>query len=182
MSYTTLGQPQGYAYILTNKIREAMISEIVAINTYDFHIRNSNIEELNDLWEHIMDDEKEHFNMFLDLLLKYDPIQYEAYKSAFNHVPIKDQKINPYYDAKPQNQLIFNDIREDMKGELEAVILYEQIVQETPNVFKDVHSAFSKIISDEKEHLSELSIALNRYGVAPAADVNETNTPNNDKY
>jgi rubrerythrin len=64
MSYTTEGQPQGYPYFYTNKIREALISEIIAINGYAYHIAHSDIKDINEVWHHIMEDEKRHYGMF----------------------------------------------------------------------------------------------------------------------
>ena len=51
MSYThPNGQPQGTAQKFTDKLREILISEIIAINGYQTHIANSDISEINDAW------------------------------------------------------------------------------------------------------------------------------------
>ena len=55
MSYTvTKGQPQGYPLFDTNKIREALIAEIFAINGYTEHIANSNMEDINILFNNVI--------------------------------------------------------------------------------------------------------------------------------
>jgi len=103
MSYTTKGQPQGVAYSITNKIREAMISEIVAINGYANHIANSNMEEINAVWRAIIKDEKNHYGMLLTLLRAYDPEQYKAYqyfKSMKNGPHGSMQVYQPDYDKQ----------------------------------------------------------------------------------
>jgi rubrerythrin len=126
LSYTNPnGLPQGRPYCDTNKIREALIAELVAINGYANHIANSNVKEINEVWYSIIKDEKKHYGWFLNLLRQYDPIEYQKYKENKNlKEGPKDpmQKYHPDYDT----QLILNNIREDIKGELEAVILYEQ--------------------------------------------------------
>ncbi len=59
MSYTkSHGQPQGIAILDTNKLREILIAEIVAINGYAEHIANSNMEDVNKVWKGIMIGEK----------------------------------------------------------------------------------------------------------------------------
>lgn len=157
MSYTNPnGQPQGYAYHFTNKIREALISELVAINGYQEHIANSNMQEVNEIWNHIIKDEKEHYGNFLTLLRKYDPAQYHAYSQHINTNINKEplQTYTPDFDK----QLILNNIREDIKGEFEAVVLYEQIAFEMP--YQDIKDTFHHIINVEKEHAEHLTKLL----------------------
>lgn len=157
MSYTNPeGQPQGYPYYFTNRLREAMIGEIVAMNGYAEHIANSNMQVVNEVWHHILKDEKEHYGKFITLLRKYDPTQYYEYlehkKDTFQAEQMQQYK--PDFDK----QIILNNIREDIKGELEAVILYEQIVMEMP--FQDIREIFSSIIKAEKEHAEHLTKLL----------------------
>ncbi len=160
MSYTNPeGQPQGFPYYFTNKLREALISELIAINGYEYHLANSDMPEVNMVLKHIISDEKKHFGEFLNMLRKYDPDQYMEYQSHVNNTfPITPmQKYEPNYNK----QLILNNIREDIKGEFEAVILYEQIILEIP--YQDIKEMLIQIIKVEKEHsehLTKLLIAL----------------------
>ena len=161
MSYTTShGQPQGTPYIFTNKIREAMISEIIAINGYAEHIANSNMEEINTTWENIMEAEKRHYGMLLRLLRKYDPHQYEYYES---HNSAKCGPKSSMQEYKPQydKQIILNNVRLDIKGELEAVILYEQQFVDIP--CEDIRHLFFLISNEEKGHLEHLTQLLIKY-------------------
>ncbi|MCY6355605.1 hypothetical protein [Clostridium sp. ZS2-4] len=161
MSYTTEGQPQGYPYFYTNKIREALISEIVAINGYAYHIAHSDIKDINQVWHHIMEDEKRHYGMFLQLLRKYDPVQYAKYMESKEHVKLsKNSKYLNVY-GKHSEDLILNFIRSDIKGEFEAVILYEQNAFESP--YKDIKETYIEIAGDEKEHAEELTLVLMHY-------------------
>jgi rubrerythrin len=124
MSYTNhFGQPQGHALSFVNKIREALIAEIVAINGYENHIANSNMKDINAVWHHIVQDEKDHYGMFLNLVEKYDPEEYQqSLKHRKDNIMVEAmQKYEPEYDK----QIILNNIREDIKGEFEAIILYE---------------------------------------------------------
>ncbi|EPY2274639.1 ferritin family protein [Clostridium sporogenes] len=162
MSYTTLRQPEGFPYCFTNILREAIIAEIVAINDYRYHIANSPLDELNDIWHHIMEDEKKHYGMFLSLLRKYDPVQYEKYKYVQDHIDLKDKTPKfPEYLPEYNKQLILNNIRSDIKGELEAIVLYEDQILHVP--YKDIVDTFMEVIADEKEHVEELTAVLLKY-------------------
>ncbi len=163
MSYTTRnGQPQGIPYCFTNKIREAMIAEIIAINGYAEHIANSNMEELNAAWRNIMRDEKKHYGMLLMLLRKYDPDQYEKYQE---HKEIKYGSKGPMQAYKPNfdKQIILNNLRQDIKGELEAVILYEQDFADIS--CNDIRHVFYSITTEEKGHLEHLTQLLLKYDI-----------------
>lgn len=161
MSYTTPGQPQGEALLLTNFIREALIGEIVAINQYNNHIDSINLADLRMLLYHIMEDEKRHYGMLLNLLRKFDPVQAEKALEVPDHVHIKDRPIKQHYSSDHKDcSLVLNKIREDIKGELEAVILYEDIISKiTDDTAKNI---IKEITDDEKEHSEELTLALIR--------------------
>jgi len=161
MSYTNPhGQPQGIATLDTNKLREILIGEIDAINGYANHIANSNMEDINTAWKSIMRDEKKHYGMILSLLRKYDPQQYQSYK---DHI---GDKLSPkssmqIYKPNYDKQIILNNVREDIKGEFEAVILYEQHIALIP--YNDVRYALYTIINEEKGHAEHLTQLLLKY-------------------
>jgi rubrerythrin len=160
MSYTfPVGQPQGCPTSFLNRLREVLIAEIYAINGYETHIANSNMSEVNEVWRHIMRDEKDHYGMFLELLHRYDPVQCQMYLRHKNDATAGGplQVYRPEYDR----QLILNNVREDIKGELEAVILYEQNVRDMP--YADIKNVFATVISAEKEHAEHLTRVLLRY-------------------
>lgn len=161
MSYTNrYGQPQGLARLDTNKLREILIAEIIAINGYAEHIANSNMEDINTAWNSIMGDEKKHYGMILTLLRKYDPFQYQSYEEHIKDNPGPKspmQKFTPNYDK----QIILNNVREDIKGEFEAVILYEQQFASIP--YHDIRYALHSIINEEKGHAEHLTRLLLKY-------------------
>ena len=161
MSYTNKeGQPQGIARIDTNKLREILIAEIIAINGYAKHIANSNMKEINEVWRHIIKDEKKHYGMILTLLRKYDPCEYKGYA---DHKDDKLGQVPPMQAYKPSfdKQIILNDIREDIKGEFEAVILYEHQIVTIP--YHDIRRILYSIINDEKGHAEHLTQILLKY-------------------
>ncbi len=161
MSYTNpYGQPQGLAKTAANKLREALIAEIIAINGYAEHIANSDMEDVNTVWHKIMDDEKKHYGMFLSLLRKYDPAQNKAYKE---HIETALRTISPMqiYSPKYSGQIILNNIREDIKGEFEASVLYEQLAGEV--TINDVKRTLISISDEEKEHSEHLTRLLLKY-------------------
>jgi rubrerythrin len=165
MSYTTEhGQPQGAARLVTNKLREAIIAEIIAINGYEEHIANSTMREINSAWHSIMDDEKKHYGIFLTLLRKYDPEQAKAFNEHLNiaaGIRSSMQTYVPDYDR----QIILNNLRQDIKGELEASILYEDLAEQSPQ--PDVKAALLSISAEEKGHVEHLTRLLLKYDTDP---------------
>jgi rubrerythrin len=72
---------------------------------------------------------------------------------AKEHIELsKNSKYLNVY-GKHSEDLILNFIRKDIKGELEAVILYEQNALEAP--YKDIKETYFEIIGDEKEHTED---------------------------
>ena len=249
MSYTNpLGHPQGVPHKVTNLLRQVMIAELVAINGYQNHILTSNITVINEAWYHIMLDEKSHYIIALDLLRKYDSVEYKYFmtphelnvgtdsmqnvlnlhntsntKSGSNTQGVSNiQNIsNTKSGTNAQNAsniqnisntkgvpntpnasnvqnapnvhsgqgkhssgkkslalssqaeriaiydkpLILNNVREDIKGELEAIILYEDEIAEIQQ--KDIRIALQKIIDDEKEHTEHLTQVLLHFDPDP---------------
>ncbi len=161
MSYTyPNGQPQGAARQFTNKLREILVAEIIAINGYQTHIANSNIEEINNAWHSIMLDEKKHYGWILKLLRKYDPGQYAEFVDHMNESPGPKTPVMSY-GMEAYAPIILNSIRDDIKGELEAVILYEAEMREFP--YQDIRSALHDIILEEKGHAEHLMRLLLKY-------------------
>lgn len=213
MSYTNPhGQPQGTASRVTNLLRQIIIAEVVAINGYQYHISNSDIAEINEVWHHIMLEEKSHYIIALNLLRKYDPVQYNYFNNPPEDMlgsavptieysgiePVSNSGAGPNANSantansgsrsrkgsgsgsrpQPQSQpvlqpskpvydksKILNYIRDDIKGELEAVILYEDELAQIQQ--RDVRTALQKIINDEKEHSEELTLVLLKFDPDP---------------
>lgn len=159
MSYTYPdGQPQGKALRFANQLREIMIAEIYAINGYQSHIADSNIEEINTAWQHIMQDEKNHYGQILQLLRKYDP---EQAKQFANHKKDSPGKAPLHSFSPPENYAVLNNIREDVKGEMEAVILYEELILKFP--YEDARRTLRSIIDEEKGHAEHLTRLLLKF-------------------
>lgn len=161
MSYThPKGQPQGKTYQFTNKLREILISEIIAINGYQSHIANSNIKDINNAWHSIMLDEKKHYGWILQLLRKYDPEQYSQFIQHKNDVTgPKEPRQNNFQISN--DQIILNNLRDDIKGEMEAVILYEANQADFP--YMDIRDTLRAIIEEEKGHAEHLTGLLLKY-------------------
>ncbi len=161
MSYThPFGQPQGESRLAENKLREALIAEIIAINGYTEHIANSAMRDINSAWYSIMGDEKKHYGMFLMLLRKYDPEQYKAYQEHLGdaqNTRSSMQAFKPGYDK----QIILNNLREDIKGEFEASILYEDLAEHISQ--SDVKETLLHISAEEKGHAEHLTRLLLKY-------------------
>ena len=159
MSYTYPdGQPQGQALRFTNRLREIMIAEVIAINGYQSHIADSSNEEINTAWQHIMQDEKDHYGEILNLLRKYDP---EQAKQFADHKKDNPGKAPLHMFGGAANHAILNNIREDVKGELEAVILYEELLLKFP--YEDARRTLHSIIDEEKGHAEHLTKLLMKF-------------------
>jgi rubrerythrin len=161
MSYThPYGQPQGTARQYINKLRQILIAEIIAINGYQSHIANSDMQDINNVWHSIMKDEKKHYGWILNLIKKYDPEEYKQYlahKADSTDLNTPMQKYTPESDS----QIILNNLRDDIKGELEAVILYEEELPEFP--YRDIRAVVRSITEEEKGHIEHLTKILLKY-------------------
>jgi rubrerythrin len=161
MSYTyPIGMPQGQAQLFTNRIREILIAEIYAINGYQMHIANSNMTDINTAWHSIMGYEKKHYGLLLTLLRKYDPEQYRQYLER-KVIPPSPKSPIQVYKPEYDRQIILNNLRSDIKGEFEAVILYEEEMPQLP--YLDIRMTLQTIISEEKGHAEHLTQLLLEY-------------------
>ena len=156
MSYTTNRQPQGISKGIGNLLREGMISEIVAINDYSLFIEQTDNKEVKELFHHIMEDEKRHYGMLLDALRKLDKDEYELQKQAKLHVKITTKE--KFKTKSKYSGCILSFIRDAIKGELEAIILYDDIILNIKDDY--IISIIKEITKDEKEHVEELTRAL----------------------
>ncbi len=160
MSYTTIRQPEGMVYSYDNLLRQAMIAELVAINDYSDILAYSDIKGLNNILEHILEEEKEHYGKLLNLLRKVDEEQYYMYRRVLNENESK--YLEPlridYGMEKKDRRFILDKLREEIKGELEAIVLYEDQLRKIPD--PEGRTIMYEIIMDEKEHVEELTQAL----------------------
>ncbi len=159
MSYTTERQPQGIAKSVGDFLREGLVAEVVAINDYSHFIAVTENKELKELFHHIMEDEKRHYAMFLNALRCVDLEQAELQEEAKEHVDISSkEKYKDYTNKYDKDVNLLVTIREGIKGELEAILLYEQFVRNINN--DTLIKIINEITRDEKEHVEELTRAL----------------------
>ncbi|MEW8955259.1 ferritin family protein [Clostridium sp.] len=159
MSYTTNRQPQGLSKSIESLLREGMVAELVAINDYDHFIGVTENKDVRELFHHIMEDEKRHYGMFLEALRRIDEEEEELQQEAKEHVVIKSKlKHKTDNKKKASNYDILVFIREAIKAELEAIILYDSLTE----IIEDqcINKIIKDITKDEKEHVEELTRAL----------------------
>lgn len=161
MSYTTNRQPQGVIKNLETFLREGLISEIVAINDYSHFINSTDNKEVKDIFHHIMEEEKEHYGLFLAALRCVDHEHKELEAEVKEHVHITTKGIYRDYSNKKSKSNLLALIREAIKAELEAIILYEHFIN---NINANDNISMLKLIRDitrdEKEHVEELTKVL----------------------
>ncbi|MGG7078985.1 ferritin family protein [Clostridium sardiniense] len=157
MSYTTERQPQGMERNIETFLREGMIAEIVAIDDYSHFISLTDNKEVKDIFYQIMKREKVHYGMFLEALRKVDKEEGEIKKRIYSEVNICSKQ--KYKESiKNEKGDLLEAIRVLIKGELEAVILYEAFLKSIKD--QSVVCIINQIIKDEKEHVEELTKAL----------------------
>lgn len=159
MSYTTNKQPQGVPLELSNFLRQATIGELVAINEYQKHISYCSIPDVRKLLEHIMLDEKKHYGMLLHMTRKCDPDQFAKAIDVHENTKIKHKTLHEDLSKKKNCDISFLEkIREDIKGELEAIISYEEVITKISDT--EAIEMIKQIVRDEKEHVEELTYLL----------------------
>ena len=158
MSYTTERQPQGILKNVETFLREGLIAEIVAINDYSHFISLTDNKEVKDIFNHIMEEEKEHYGLFLQALRSVDIEEAELEKEVKEHVKISFKDKYSDFTNKKNKSNILMSIRNAIKGELEAIILYEFFTSNIPN--STIVKIIKEITRDEKEHVEELTKAL----------------------
>ena len=92
----------------------------------------------------------------------YDKEEFEVYVDSIDHVEIKDKPLKKTYheNKKLTAYSILNKIRDDIKGEYEAILLYDDLINKIED--KCLVKMIKDITKDEKEHVEELTLALMR--------------------
>ena len=174
MSYTTNRQPQGLLKNTETFLREGLISEIVAINDYSNFISLTDNREVKYIFYHIMEEEKRHYGLFLEALRNVDREQKRMYQDVADHIKISTKdKYKDFVTVKGNKGNLLTHIRESIKGELEAIILYEDFIANIDDT--TLRDLISRIIRDEKHHVEELTKVLvtldkDRYGSLEYSD------------
>lgn len=158
MSYTTERQPQGILKNIETFFREGMIAEIVAINDYSYFINVTENKEVKDIFHHIMEEEKRHYGLFLQALRSVDKEQALAKTEVDEHLQISSKEKYKEYNNKGNKSNLLKHIRDAIKGELEAIILYEFFIENLEN--EKAIELIKEITKEEKEHVEELTKAL----------------------
>ncbi|WP_315080466.1 ferritin family protein [uncultured Clostridium sp.] len=158
MSYTTNRQPQGILKNIETFFREGMIAELVAINDYSSFISLTDNKEVNDIFHHIMEEEKKHYGLFLQALRSVDKEQAELKAKVDEQLDISSKEKYKEYIGKGSKHNLLSYIRDAIKGELEAIILYEYFIENLEN--EKAIELIKEIIKEEKEHIEELTKAL----------------------
>ncbi len=154
MSYTTEGMPQGTPISSKGFIRDALIGELNAINSYQRSIAYSDIPELNKFLLEIMKDEIHHYHLLTDYLNKIDKEQAEMFNAIRKQDFNVGFKQNPLEVKFQPTTNIPSQLRMNIKGELEAILSYDEIESKLkdPQGKALIHA----ITKDEKQHIVEL--------------------------
>ena len=105
-----------------------------------------------------MEEEKEHYGLFLEQLRRIDREQKEVQEKVSGEESISSkQKIKEHISKNLRGNLLDN-IRLAIKGELEAVVLYDELVEHLDD--KEIIDVVRHVTREEKEHVEELTKAL----------------------
>lgn len=133
-----------------------MQAELESINQYERHIEESDIPELNEVWQYIMENEKGHYGMLLELLRRLDieqAAQYENVKELNIMMPSKIQMPPPI--VKKGRLEILSNVRNDISQELKTINGYEELIIKAP--ISPILQIINTINQDEKEHVEQLT-------------------------
>jgi rubrerythrin len=147
-------QEQAVTYTAT--IRDLMRLELESINQYQRHIEESDLPELNEIWQYIMENEKGHYGMLLELLRRLDPEQAAQYNNVTEltiTMPVKIQITPPI--VKKGRLEILNNVRNDINQELKTINNYEPLSMKV--TISPIKQIIDTISQDEKEHLEQLT-------------------------
>lgn len=158
MSYTTERQPQGILKNIETFFREGMIAEIVAVNDYSYFISLTENKEVKEIFHHIMEEEKKHYGLFLQALRSVDKEQSEAKIKVDKQLQISSKEKYKEHNGKINKSNLLTYIRDAIKGELEAIILYEFFIENLDNA--KAIELIKEITKEEKEHVEELTKIL----------------------
>ncbi len=159
MAYST-GIVYPKSYDMLSLIRNAAISELIAINQYKMHLKYVTHDVLAHTMEHIIEEEQEHFEILMEVLQKYDADQQMMHKHILDEMANEALEQPTIYMEKLSPQDVIANIRKDIMGELEAVNLYEDSAKRIK--VKYVKDIFKQIARDEKEHIEELVYILDK--------------------
>jgi rubrerythrin len=157
MSYTTILQCQNNNDITF--LIEGMISEITAVNDYSYSLTLTENKEIKDILYRIMKENKKHYGAFLKALQSTDK-EFSSTSQDIDNQTKNNSKIsyNEYLGSK-ESKLLLTSIRNAIKDELEAIILYTNFLD---NVKSNELFKIIKVISlNKKEHIEKLTKLLN---------------------
>lgn len=159
MSYTTNRQPQGILKNNETFLREGLIAELVAINDYSHFLSLTDNKDIRDIFYHIMKEEKKHYGLFLEALRMTDKEENKLANEVNEDLNISTKgNYKDYLSGKENKNLLLTHIREAIKGELEAIVLYNHFLANIDD--KELSVLIKSIEKDEKEHTEELTKAL----------------------
>lgn len=158
MSYTTILQCQNNND--ATFLMEGMISELTAINDYSYSLSLTENKEIKDVLYHIIKEEKEHYGAFLEALRSIDKELYSAYQQVNKQVNITQKNTyNEYLNGKENKTLLMTSIRNAIKGELEAIMLYTNFLDNVKS--NELFKIIKVITLNEKQHVEELTKLMN---------------------
>ncbi len=152
----------------TLSIRNLMQAELESINQYERHMQQSDMPELNEIWQYIVENEKGHYGMLLELFRRFDPQQAAQYQNVRNLNIIMPPKIQTEAAVVKRGNLeTLNYIRNDIRLELATANAYEIFLLQVP--VSPILQVVNTISQDEKEHIELLTKVLieldtDRYG------------------
>ncbi|EKQ57994.1 MULTISPECIES: ferritin family protein [unclassified Clostridium] len=140
-------------------LMEGLISEIEAINDYDYSLTLTENEEVRKILSHIRNEEVGHYFSFLEALRKIDNEFNTAAQAIQKQINIQSKiNYNEYSCIKENKVLLFTSIRNAIKGELDAIILYNKFLNEVKS--NELFKIIKVIDINEKEHVEELTRLL----------------------
>jgi phage-related protein len=140
-------------------MRRMLNDTLNSINSYQNHILESDVDDINELWFDMMEIEKKNCKRILDVLRKIDPIQGKMCKSKkLNEVQIKETiAIPPPTNSKDRAKVLSN-IREDLMQQLNMINNYETMTMQTST--SEIRNLMNEIAETKRQNVEMLAKAL----------------------
>ncbi len=143
----------------TCSLRILMKATLESINHYEQHMQECDLEDLNEVWQYMIENEKLHYGILAKLIRELDKDQSDAYEKICAHGFTLSFKIqaSPLM-VKKRRFILLSYIREDIMRELSQMNCNEIISMQIP--LPAAVQVVKTINRNKKEHIEQLTRIL----------------------
>lgn len=140
-------------------MRRMLNDTLSSINSYQNHILESDVDDINELWFDMMETEKKNCKRILDMLRRVDPVQGKISKSKkVNGMEFKESiAIPPPRTAKDKAKILCN-IREDIMQQTDMINNYDTMAMHANTA--ELRNLMNEIAETKRQNVELLMRAL----------------------